>query len=46
MSSEASLLNELLGDDVASAKEEDCGGTLGEHRPPDEERTVIGLVGR
>ncbi len=45
MSSEAFLLDELLGDDVAGAKEESCGAALGEHRPPYKERAVIGLVG-
>ncbi|PBK60192.1 hypothetical protein ARMSODRAFT_1026844 [Armillaria solidipes] len=44
MSPEAFLLDELLGDDVAGAKEEGCGAALGEHRPTDEERAVIGLV--
>ncbi len=34
----------IMSDNVAGAKE-GCGTTLGEHRPTDEERAVIGLVG-
>ncbi|KAK0438546.1 hypothetical protein EV421DRAFT_1738312 [Armillaria borealis] len=41
----ADSLSELLGDDIAGAKEEGCGAALGKHWPPDEERIVIGLVG-